>query len=213
MWAKFWNAKLEDESMLSPRRVVVAAFLVCLGLLALACESGHASYTQESNVNANRSGSTATQSAQLSGVDRDFIEKAAAGGRHEVELGRLAAQQASSPDVKGFGNRMVQDHSQAGDELMQLTSRLGVSIPTQEDAEFESTMQRLSQLKGSEFDRAYMSEMVEDHNKDANEFANFVSSGTNPDLKAWASKTLSVIRDHQQMAQEIAGKLGTKSMK
>jgi putative membrane protein len=180
-----------------------------LGALTLACETGSASRTQESN--ANKSDKTATTSVQLTEVDRTFAAKAAAGGKHEVELGKIAAQQGSNADVKAFGNRMVQDHGKAGDELMQITNRLGVTPSTQDDPAFNELKDKLSKLKGAEFDRSYMNEMVDGHTKVANEFENYVNTGSNTDLKAWTSKTLPTVREHLQMAKDIAAKVGAKT--
>ena len=196
--------------MLRARHFVALVSLICLGTLTLACETGSASRTQNTNVNSNRSDRPVSET-QLTEVDRTFAGKAAAGGKHEVELGRLAAQQGSNSDVKAFGNRMVQDHGKAGDELMQITSRLGVTLPTQDDPSFMQMRDNLTKLKGADFDRTYMSDMVEDHTKDASEFENYVNSGTNPDLKAWASKTLTIVREHLQMAKDTAAKVGAKA--
>ena len=191
--------------MTNHRRILVIAGMLCLGLWGLACDHGNAPYDSKTGtVNANKAG-TATQ---LTDSDKAFAIKAATGGKHEVELGRMAATQASNSEVKAFANRMVQDHSRAGDELMQLTSRLGISLPAEEDITFKQMFDRLSKLKGADFDRAYMNEMVEDHKKDADEISTYASSGTNSDLKAWASKMLPTVREHLQLAQDLEQKVG-----
>src|SRR5262245_44452640 len=190
--------------MMSQRRFLVITGLVCLGLLGLACDNGNAPYDSKTGtVNANKAGTA----SQLTESDKSFAMKAATVGKHEVELGQLAATRALSSDVKAFANRMVQDHSRAGDELMQLNSRLGISTPAEEDGAFKQMFDRLSKLKGVDFDRAYMNEMVEGHKKVADEFSTYVSSGTNPDLKAWASKTLPTTREHLQLAQDLVTKI------
>src|SRR5262245_22805089 len=67
---------------------------------------------------------------QLSSQDRKFVMDAAVGGMMEVEMGRMAAQKASSADVKAFGQRMVTDHGKANDQLKQIASQKGVTLPT-----------------------------------------------------------------------------------
>ena len=52
---------------------------------------------------------------------------------------------------------------------------------------------RLAKLKGAEFDRAYMREMVQDHDKDVKAFRQHAQSGTDPDVKQFAQKTLPTI--------------------
>jgi len=197
--------------MFKGRHFVALVGLICLGTLTLACATGSASYNQNSNVNANRSTRSTSDSMQLAEVDRTFATKAASGGKEEVELGRLAAQQASNSDVKAFANRMVQDHSKAGDELMQITNKLGITLPAQDDPMFIQVKDKLSKLKAADFDRAYMSEMVNGHTKVANDFESYLNNGTNTELKGWASKTLPTVRDHLQQAKDISAKLGGKT--
>lgn len=153
-------------------------------------------------------GSTAvTSTAPLKGADADFAKKAAAGGMMEVDLGQLAAAKATSQDVKDFGNRMVNDHGKAGDELKALAAQKGLTLPTTPSAEEKKASADLSKKSGAAFDKAYMSDMVKDHEKDAKEFEKASKDVKDPDLKNWASKTLTVVQDHLNMAKQIAGKL------
>jgi len=76
------------------------------------------------------SGVSATSaSAARSAADTKFIKEAAEGGMAEVALGQLAVEKASSADVKKFGQRMVDDHSKANDELKQLAAQKNVTCP------------------------------------------------------------------------------------
>ena len=148
-----------------------------------------------------------TSTAPLSKSDQDFATKAAQGGMMEVDLGQLAAAKAQSNDVKDFGNRMVNDHGKAGDELKSLASQKGLTLPGTPSAEEQKAQKELSAKSGAAFDKAYMSNMVKDHTKDAKEFENASKNVKDPDLKNWASKTLTVVQDHLKMAKDINGKL------
>ena len=148
-----------------------------------------------------------TSTAPLSKPDEDFAKKAAAGGMMEVDLGQLAASKATSQDVKDFGNRMVTDHGKAGDELKSLASQKGLTLPAAPSAEEKKTSDELSKKTGAAFDKAYMSDMVKDHEKDAKEFEKASKSLKDPDLKSWATKTLTVVQDHLKMAKDVNGKL------
>ena len=132
--------------------------------------------------------------------------KAAQGGMAEVSLGQMAAQKATDADVKNFGNRMVNDHGKAGDELNQLATNKGIALPTDLDAEAKKTSADLSK-KSKDFDKSYMNDMVKDHEKDVKEFEKASKDVQDPDLKSWASKTLPVIQDHLNIAKQIASKL------
>lgn len=150
---------------------------------------------------------SATSTAPLGKSDQDFAMKAAQGGMMEVNLGQLAAAKAQSNDVKDFGNRMVNDHGKAGDELKALASQKGLTLPGTPGAEEQKTQKDLSSKSGAAFDKAYMSDMVKDHEKDAKEFEKASKDLKDPDLKNWASKTLTVVQDHLKMAKDINGKL------
>jgi len=135
-------------------------------------------------------------------ADQAFAMKAMQGGMAEVELGRLATQKASSDDVKKFGQQMVDDHTKANDELKSIVSSKGVTAPSMADSKSESMKTKLSGLSGAAFDKAYMQDMVSDHRKDVAEFEKEANSGTDPELKAFAAKTLPTLRQHLQMAEQ-----------
>ncbi len=139
--------------------------------------------------------------------DSTFATKAAQGGMAEVKLGELAKEHASSSDVKTFGQRMIDDHTKANDELKTVASKKGITLPTDIDAKDQATYDRLSKLNGAAFDRAYMRDMVSDHRTDISEFKKEASSGTDPDLKEFASKTLPTLESHLQLAQTTESKV------
>jgi len=138
--------------------------------------------------------------AQTSKPDQSFIEEAATGGMAEVELGRLAQQQASSDAVKQFGARMAEDHAKANDELKQVAAAKGVSLPSAPTRSQQTDKEHLQKLSGSQFDKQYMDHMVSDHRKDIAAFEREASSGTDSDVKSFAAKTLPTLREHLKLA-------------
>ncbi len=151
-----------------------------------------------------RQTSASGQSSSLAAADRTFIQEAAHGGLAEVELGKLAGEKASSADVKQFAQRIVQDHGRANDELKTLAQNKDITLPNDLDATHKATKDRLEKLSGAAFDRAYMQEMVQDHEKDVREFRKQAQSAQDADLKAWAAKTLPTLEQHFKMAQEAS---------
>jgi putative membrane protein len=134
--------------------------------------------------------------------DRTFMNKAAQGGMAEVEMGNLALQKGQSQAVKDFGQRMMDDHTKAGDELRTLASQKNVTLPTTLSAKDQALKDRLSKLNGAAFDRMYITHMVADHKEDVSEFQNEANNGQDPDVKAWAKKTLPTLQAHLQHAQK-----------
>jgi putative membrane protein len=154
---------------------------------------------------------TASDTSSLSTGDRQFIKTAAEGGLAEVELGKLASEKGSSDEVKQFGQRMVTDHTKANDELKQLASSKGVDVPKDLNAKHKATRERLAKLSGAEFDKAYMKDMVQDHQKDVSEFRAESNKAKDSDLKSFASKTLPTLEEHLNQAKSIAPKVGATS--
>jgi putative membrane protein len=192
--------------------------LMVLGLVAgllCACttsENANMSNTNGSNSNTMAHATPTTTSTPARGVptrhdDRAFVMEAGPGGLAEVELGRLAAQKGQSADVKRFGQRMVSDHSKANAELKKLAASKGITLPAQMNAEQMAEHDKLAKLSGPEFDREYMTLMVEDHDKDVAAFQEEAKDGSDPDIKSFAAKTLPTLQEHQRMAKEIKAKL------
>lgn len=136
------------------------------------------------------------------GSDAEFAEKAAIGNQLEVELGELATENAESDEVKSFGERMVEDHSQAQDLLEEVAGEANVELPDDLDEKAQQTMDKLSGLSGSEFDQAYMEEMVKDHEK-AVELYEQQAEAADSAFKTYAEQILPSLREHSEMAQKI----------
>jgi putative membrane protein len=139
--------------------------------------------------------------------DKDFINEVASGGMAEVKLGQLATERAGSEEVRNFGKRMVADHSAANKDFLALLQKKGMTAPKEMTRKQQELFDRLSKLRGAEFDRAYMAAMVEDHKEDVAHFEGTARDGSDPDLKAWASKTLPTLKEHLKLAEDIQKKL------
>ena len=146
---------------------------------------------------------TQAEGGQLSHKDFKFLTEAARGGMEEVQLGQMAQQKAANPAVRSFGERMVADHTKANDELRQLASQKGATLPTQVSHLENFTIDHLQKLNGADFDQAYAKDMVKDHRKDVRDFESAAKSLTDPDLRAWAQKTLAVLQQHLRMAENL----------
>jgi putative membrane protein len=139
---------------------------------------------------------------QLAQEDIEFATKAAAGGLKEVQFGELAQQQAARDEVRQFSQRMVEDHGQANEQLMQIAQDKGIELPQELADEDQEKYDELQRKSGAEFDQAYMDEMVSDHEKDIEEFQQYVETGRDPDLTSFAEQTLPVLEEHLLLAQQ-----------
>ena len=196
------------------KRAMVMAGLVALVALPVGAQSGTPpsprSKQPEPPMGAAQ---VARDSGKLASSDSKFMHEAAIGGMAEVALGRLAADKASSADVKQFGQRMIDDHSKANDELKTLAQSKNITLPSEIGPEEKALRDRLMKLSGPAFDQAYMKAMVSDHVKDVNEFKLESKSGKDPEVKAWAAKTLPTLEEHLKLARSTNGAVGTSGRK
>jgi putative membrane protein len=146
-------------------------------------------------------------------ADHQFVIDAAHGGLAEVELGKLASEKGESAQVRQFGERMVTDHAKANDELKSLAQQKNITLPAALDTKDKATVDRLSRMSGTQFDRAYMQDMLQDHRKDVNDFRKESQGGQDPEVKAWAAKTLPTLEEHLRLAQSASGVVGTSGSK
>jgi putative membrane protein len=134
-------------------------------------------------------------------ADSKWVIEAAQGGMAEVELGKLASDKAANADVKQFGQRMATDHQKANDELKTVAQQKNITLPAELDAKHKADVARLSKLSGDAFDRAYMKMMLADHRADVSKFKMESQSGKDPDVKAFAAKTLPTLEEHLKQAE------------
>jgi putative membrane protein len=141
---------------------------------------------------------------RLSPADTTFAQKAAAASMSEVQLGNLAQQRGQNPAVKAFGKRMVEDHTRLSQELSGIAGRSGITLPNTPNAKDQEEYNRLSQLSGAAFDNAYIRAMIADHRADLTEFRRQSDQGMDPELKAFATKSIPVLEEHLKLAENAA---------
>ncbi len=136
----------------------------------------------------------------------NFAIAAANGGMMEVELGKVAEEKASSPRVKAFGAMMVTDHTEANNNLKGIASSLNIAIPDSVSDDAKKEIDKMKMKKGKDFDKAYVSMMLDDHKKDIAEFRKCADNCSDSTIKSFASTTLPVLEKHLDSIQAIAGK-------
>lgn len=163
---------------------------------------------RESGYNARQSDSTATapstsnDQGSLSRSDRKLLLKIAEDGQKEVKVAQLAADRATDPNVRSFAQQLVTDHTQANSELAALAARKGVTLPSDErtDHHYNSLS---SEKSGTKFDHNFVSMMTDNHEDDIDLFEKASSKADDADLRAFASKYLPTLREHQAKAKSL----------
>ncbi len=140
--------------------------------------------------------------AQPTKEDADFVRRAATGGTKEIELGNLVAMKGTNAEVKEFAQMMVRDHTQSRENLQEAAGRR--DIPSTPDlTEVNQAVGELSALSGAAFDKAYMEMMVTDHQKTRTMIEDMSAMVQDPDVRAWAARTLPTVTHHLERAETV----------
>ncbi|MCI8211338.1 hypothetical protein AUC61_17565 [Pseudomonas sp. S25] len=138
----------------------------------------------------------------------DFVEDASAKGVAEVEAGKLAQGKSTSADVKAFADMMVKDHTKANEELAKIAASKKLEVSDQAML-MDKAKSMILELRGAKsFDQAYANNQVKAHEQTIELFEKEASDGKDAELKAFASKTLPVLKEHLKHAQALAEKHG-----
>ena len=159
------------------------------------------STTTDANNNA------ATAAATDNNMMMTFANEAASGGMMEVEMAKLARQNASSAEVKAFAKMIENDHAKANTELKSIAASKNMALPADLMSIHQQHMDEMMNMKGKDFDKHYIDMMVEDHNDDINSFKNASANLTDEQLKAFATKTLPVLQKHLDKAKSLKEKM------
>lgn len=187
------------------KKLMYIGLIAGVACLVQACGGNKDSKASADSANTAKA-DTAKKDSSASAVDKDdakFAVAAANGGMAEVELGALAQEKAGNAKVKDFGSMMVKDHSKANDEMKALAKSKGITLPDSIDSKEKKVKSDLSAKSGADFDKAYVSNMIDDHKEDIKEFEDAAKNVKDPDLKAFAVKTLPTLKMHLDAIQKI----------
>ena len=192
------------------KTITFKLLLMAIPLIMMACggQSNRSGNTSDNDTtmlgdSTNKNAALVNDNNTASNKDEDFIKDAVSGGLMEVELGRYAQQNAQNPRVRNFGAMMVRDHSKANDELKALLTQKNIPVPATMEDKHHDKMTDIQKKTGADFDKDYISEMVDDHEKDVDKFKKQAENGTDPELKSFAAKTLPILLMHQDSAKKI----------
>jgi putative membrane protein len=151
---------------------------------------------------------TQQSSAVLMNVSpQSFATQAAVMGKAEVELAQLALDKSKNASVRAYAQRMVEDHTATNANLKKLASQENITLPSALDAQHQAVKQKLSGLRGDDFDRQYTKEMANGHDKAVALFQSAMQSPQMPqEFKEFAATALSTLEDHREQAQQLVNK-------
>ncbi|MBC5766827.1 DUF4142 domain-containing protein [Ramlibacter albus] len=153
---------------------------------------------------------------RLARGDRKFVEKAAGSGMFEVQVAQLAASKAAEPNVKSFASMLVDHHTAANNELIQLANMKGIELPAAPPRGMRKEVEHLGKKSGSDFDKEFVKKVgIDAHKKDIKLFEHASKDLKDAQLKAFVDKTLPKLREHLAAAQALpqgGGKVNAAAM-
>ncbi|EJO59490.1 DUF4142 domain-containing protein, partial [Burkholderia multivorans] len=148
-------------------------------------------------------GDEADMARRPSGIDAEFVDKAAMLGKTELLASQLAADRSSNAEVKAFARRMIDDHERLARELR----RLGVDkgVPVQTRMLVDPALNTLRTLSGAAFDRAYVQLAgPAAHEEAIRTYEAEARDGHDAQLRAFAARTLPMLKNHLAAARALA---------
>jgi putative membrane protein len=152
---------------------------------------------------------------KLARGDRKFIQEAAESGMFEVQAAQLGSTKATDPNVKSFASMLVDHHTAANNELVQLANSKNVELSAAPPRAMRRDIEKLGMRAGNEFDQDFVRNVgIKAHEKDIKKFEKASKDVKDAQLKAWIDKTLPTLREHLAQAQKLpqAGKGSAAAM-
>jgi len=133
----------------------------------------------------------------MAAANMEFAQTAAAAGAFEVQSSQLAASRAQLQTVKDFAQRMITDHTAAGQQLTGVATAAGMTAPSpQLTDQQQAAINNLTSLNGEAFDDAYLDAQVEAHENAVSAFQTYLANAQAGPLRDWAQQTLPTLQQH-----------------
>lgn len=145
----------------------------------------------------------ASAQGKVTPADRKFLTQDAQGGAYELASAKLAAQQASSPQVKQYAQMLVSDHEKFNAALQQLGQQEGLKLPTTMTVKDSASLARLSRLHGAAFDKAYTKDAMRINQEDATDSKREKAQTKDVRIKSFQSQFAAMDEKHLQGAQAL----------
>jgi putative membrane protein len=152
---------------------------------------------------------TPTQTGSVTS-DTSFAREALVGNMVEVRLGSVARQKASDSRVKQFAEQMITDHTAMGKEWSKLAPKANGFEQVYSAAQ-QQELTQLEKLSGAQFDQAYMTAMIQDHQRDEQAYQSRGLSAPSPEVRQLATSGLNTIRQHLSMARQVGSAVGVST--
>jgi putative membrane protein len=135
-------------------------------------------------------------------VSQVFLRDAMQRNLSEIQLAKLAQDKAQSPDVKSYGQTLVDDQSASNEQAAKVAQQIGITVPTDPSVSQKAIYDNLSKLSGATFDRAFIKAVIADHEMNIARFQNEAKKKNDP-VADYANQVLPVLTQHLDAARKL----------
>jgi putative membrane protein len=145
--------------------------------------------------------------AEISDTDKVFLDTMAASDTAEVELSRIVAAQALSPQVRDFAQTISSDHSENYQALLELCRDKKYAVTPHGDAAHGEVMLKLRSADSPEAaERAYIDAIAVDQANIDSLLEKMAGNSNDADIARFAADTLTAVKKHEDSAKQLASK-------
>ena len=150
--------------------------------------------------------SVRAQEKEKADADANFLTKVIPGTAASVKIIEYAGKNAADDKVRDFAERVAKQHKEFVKTATAHANRLNIAVVTDPDKDSKQTIDKLSKLKGTELDVAFLEWLINSH-KDGTVFEIEVKNGGDADLKTFAKNAITTGHEHLHEAHAILAKL------
>jgi putative membrane protein len=150
-------------------------------------------------------GAVQLTSSGLSASDTSFLQRAAQYNQADIQLGQTIVQKSDSPALKTLGQRLVDDHTLANQQLQAIIAQTGATVPSAPNQEQQQMLDRLNGLNGPQFDQSATQDAIRLSHHQVNLYSQAANSAQTPEIKHYAERNLSVVQDELNQARSVSG--------
>ncbi|WP_394774241.1 DUF4142 domain-containing protein [Flavobacterium sp.] len=142
--------------------------------------------------------------------DSEFLVDQAEINLSEIELGKLAQQKGTNPEVKKYGKMLVDEHTKAASEVSALAKAKNFTLPTSVTEDGKEEYNKLNEKSGADFDKKFADMMIDGHEKAIDKLKKAADKATDQDVKLWASNNIPGLTAHLEHAKMLKQTLDKK---
>jgi putative membrane protein len=180
----------------------------CTLLLAAGCSSGsNGNDAVDQAMAQNEQKIDAADITKKQEADAQFLVRATSNALLEVELGKLAQARASSPAVRDYGTKLVQNRLELLGALRTLAETKKLALPPTLGEDEQAAYHETGTQTGPELDKHVLALLVKTQKQDEDAFDDMSDDAYDGDIRGFAAKYHAPVEEQLDAAKDVIDKL------